>query len=121
MDGAPAHAIAMDAVTPGDKPNPDFKRGELPWIVREIMWGAGAPISVRTISLAALARKGVRSPGPGTMRHTRKSVRAILGRISLCPALDRHDVWNGSDMEEVRWGYREDQFRHHQDRGQHRA
>lgn len=62
------------------KPNPHFARGELPRIVREIMWQAGGPVSVRTISLAALARKGVKLPGPGTMRHTRKLVRGILGR-----------------------------------------
>ncbi len=62
------------------KPNPHFARGELPRIVREIMWEAGGPISVRTISLAALARKGITLPGPGTMRHTRKLVRGILAR-----------------------------------------
>jgi len=62
------------------QPNRHFKRGELPRIVREIMWQAGGPIAVRTIALAALARKGVTLPGPGTMRHTRKLVRGILGR-----------------------------------------
>lgn len=30
------------------KPNPHFASGELPRIVREIMWEAGGPISVRT-------------------------------------------------------------------------
>ena len=62
------------------QPNRHFKRGELPRIVREIMWQAGGPIAVRTIALAALATKGVPLPGPGTMRHTRKPVRGILGR-----------------------------------------
>ena len=62
------------------KPNPHFKPGELPRIVREIMWEAGGPIAVRTITLAALAKKGVTLPRPGTMRHTRKMVRGIPGR-----------------------------------------
>jgi len=60
------------------KPTQHFARGELPRIVREIMWGQG-PMAVRVIALAALARKGVTLPGPGTMRHTRKCVRGILG------------------------------------------
>jgi hypothetical protein len=54
-------------------PNPHFACGELPRIFREIMWEAGGPISVRTISLAALARKGVTPPGPRTMPATRGS------------------------------------------------
>jgi hypothetical protein len=37
-------------------------------------------LSVQTMSLAALARKGVTLPGPGTMPHTRKLVRGIVGR-----------------------------------------
>ena len=60
------------------KPNPYFARGELPRIVREIMWEAGGPIAIRTIALAALARKGVTLPGPGTMRYTRNKVRGII-------------------------------------------
>jgi hypothetical protein len=61
------------------KPNPIFARGELPRIVREIMWGQG-PMAVRVVSLAALARKGVKLPGPGLMRKTRTRVRDILAR-----------------------------------------
>jgi hypothetical protein len=79
---AAIQAVAPDFNFPPRRhgPNPHFARGELPRIVREIMWQAGAPISVRTISLAALAKKGVTLPGPGTMRHTRKLVRGIVGR-----------------------------------------
>jgi hypothetical protein len=53
------------------KPNPYFEIGELLRLVREIMREAGGPISTRTIAVAALARKCVTLPGPGTMRRTR--------------------------------------------------
>lgn len=56
------------------KPNPIFGIGELPRLVREIMREAGGPISTRTIAVAALARKGVTSPGPGTMKRTRMRI-----------------------------------------------
>jgi hypothetical protein len=62
------------------KPNPHFARGELPRIVREIMWQVGGPIAIRTIALAALARKGVTLPSPAIMRYTRNKVRGIVGR-----------------------------------------
>lgn len=60
------------------KPNPHFAQGELLRIVREIMWETGGPLSVRTISLAALARKGVTLPGPGTMKRTRTRIQQIF-------------------------------------------
>ena len=56
------------------KPNPIFGIGELPRMVREIMREAGGPVSTRYIAVAALARKGVKAPGPGTMKRTRTRI-----------------------------------------------
>ena len=61
------------------RPNPHFKRGELPRVIREIMWETEGPVAIRVIALAALARKGIMTPGPGTMRYMRTKVRAIIG------------------------------------------
>ena len=47
-------------------------------------------LSVQTMSLAALARKGVTLPGPGTMRHTRKLVRGIVGRLGEATTVGRN-------------------------------
>lgn len=56
------------------KPNPNFARGELPRLVREIMREAEGPMSTRDIAVKALARKGFTLPGPGTMKRTRLRV-----------------------------------------------
>lgn len=56
------------------KPNPIFGIGELPRLVREVMREAGGPVSTRYIAVAALARKDVTAPGPGTMKRTRTRI-----------------------------------------------
>ena len=40
--------------------------------------GPDAPFGLRTITIAALARKGIAAPGPGTFQHTHKLVRGIM-------------------------------------------
>jgi hypothetical protein len=59
------------------KPNPNFDRGELPRLVREIMRDAD-PLSTREIAVHALARKGVTLPGPGTMKRTRTRISQLF-------------------------------------------
>lgn len=44
----------------------DLDIGELPQLTREIIREAEGPVSTRSIVVAALARKGVKAPGPGT-------------------------------------------------------
>jgi hypothetical protein len=56
------------------KPNPNFTRGELPRLVREIMREADLALSTAEIARRALAQKGFDLPGPGTMKRTRMRV-----------------------------------------------
>jgi hypothetical protein len=56
------------------KPNPIFGIGELPRLVREIIREVGGPVSTHYVAVAALARKGVTLPGPGTMKRTRTRI-----------------------------------------------
>ena len=58
------------------RPNPYFKRGELPRLALDIMREAGEPLATRTIAARALAAKGSRcrpaapcgAPGKGCNR-----------------------------------------------------
>ena len=73
---AAIQAVAPELMLPPrrHKPNPIFGIGELPRMVRVIMREAGGPVSTRCIGVAALARKGVKTPGPGTMKRTRTRI-----------------------------------------------
>jgi hypothetical protein len=73
---AAIHAVVPELNLPPRRylPNPNFVRGELPRLVREIMRQTDGPMSTREIAVKALARKGFNLPGPGTMNRTRTRV-----------------------------------------------
>ena len=60
------------------QPNRIFARGEIPRLALDILRREGGPLSVAVIAVRALARKGIKLPGPGTRKETRKLLRTAL-------------------------------------------
>ena len=63
------------------KPNPVFKRQELPRLVMGILRDAREPLAVRDVARLALAAKGVRHPEPSVMKRTRVRLQQYLGKL----------------------------------------
>src|ERR1700722_12863650 len=60
------------------KPNPVFKRQELPRLAMAIMREEGKPLPVGVIAVRALARKGIDKPGPGLRKTTRVRLQNVF-------------------------------------------
>lgn len=68
------------------RPNPVFERQELPRLAMDIMREANGPLSVKEISIRALAVKGVTLPDIRTLKAVRKRLAqtmAIWGKRGL--------------------------------------
>ena len=60
------------------RPNPYFKRGELPRLALDIMREAGEPLATRTIAARALAAKGITLPTRSAMRRARQGLQQVF-------------------------------------------
>jgi hypothetical protein len=63
---------------PRRKPNPIFKRGEIPRLALQVLRDAGEPLAVSVIARRVLQAKGVELPTIRVQRMTRSRIRCLF-------------------------------------------